>query len=79
VCTSVKAKEDNLVARVTNLLDENKSLAKELNEVKAKMSLQSADSILDSKTDINGVNIVTAKFEDMDMDTLRNTADTLRD
>ena len=79
VCTSVKAKEDNLVSKVTNLLEENKSLAKELNEVKAKMSLQSADSILDSKVDINGVNIITAKFEDMDMDTLRNTADTLRD
>ncbi|CEO22014.1 alanine--tRNA ligase [Paraclostridium sordellii] len=79
VCTTVKAKEDNLVARVGHLLDETKSLAKELNEVKAKMSLQSADSILDSKVDINGVNIVTSKFEDMDMDTLRNTADTLRD
>ncbi|MCR1849320.1 alanine--tRNA ligase [Paeniclostridium sordellii] len=79
VCTNVRAKEDNLVARVGHLLDETKSLAKELNEVKAKMSLQSADSILDSKVDINGVNIVTSKFEDMDMDTLRNTADTLRD
>ncbi|MRZ80359.1 alanine--tRNA ligase [Paeniclostridium sordellii] len=79
VCTTVKAKEDNLVARVGHLLDETKSLAKELNEVKSKMSLQSADSILDSKVDINGVNIVTSKFEDMDMDTLRNTADTLRD
>ena len=79
VCATIKAKEDNLKAKVANLLDETKSLTKELNEVKAKMSLQSADSILDSKVDINGVNIVTAKFEDMDMDTLRNTADTLRD
>lgn len=79
VCTTVKAREDNLTARVSSLLEETKTLNKELNEVKAKMSLQSADSILDSKVDINGVNIVTAKFEDMDMDTLRNTADTLRD
>ncbi|WP_373598530.1 alanine--tRNA ligase [Paraclostridium bifermentans] len=79
VCTAVKAREDNLTARVSSLLEETKTLNKELNEVKAKMSLQSADSILDSKVDINGVNIVTAKFEDMDMDTLRNTADTLRD
>ena len=47
--------------------------------IKAKMSLQSADSILDSKIEINGVNLVTAKFEDMDMNTLRETADTLRD
>ena len=79
VCTSLKTKEDALKSRVTNLLDENKNLSKELNEVKAKMSLQSADSILDSKEDINGVALVTTKFEDMDMDTLRNTADTLRD
>ena len=79
VCTSLKTKEDALKSRVTNLLDENKNLSKELNEVKAKMSLQSADFILDSKEDINGVALVTAKFEDMDMDTLRNTADTLRD
>ncbi len=79
VCTTLKAKEDNLTQRATQLVEENKSLAKDLHEIKAKMSLQSADSILDSKIEINGVNLVTAKFEDMDMNTLRETADTLRD
>lgn len=79
VCTTLKAKEDNLTQRATQLVEENKSLAKYLHEIKAKMSLQSADSILDSKIEINGVNLVTAKFEDMDMNTLRETADTLRD
>lgn len=79
VCVSLKAKEDNLTQRASQIVDENKSLAKELHEIKAKMSLQSADSILDSKVEINGVNLVTAKFEDMDMNTLRETADSLRD
>ena len=79
VCTTLKAKEDNLTQRATQLVEENKSLAKDLHEIKAKMSLQSADSILDSKMEINGVNLVTAKFEDMDMSTLRETADNLRD
>ena len=79
VCTTLKAKEDNLTQRATQLVEENKSLTKDLHEIKAKMSLQSADSILDSKIEINGVNLVTAKFEDMDMNTLRETADTLRD
>ncbi|SCH09098.1 MULTISPECIES: alanine--tRNA ligase [unclassified Romboutsia] len=79
VCVSLKAKEDNLTQRASQIVDENKALAKELHEIKAKMSLQSADSILDSKIEINGVNLVTAKFEGMDMNTLRETADSLRD
>ena len=79
VCISIKAKEDNLTQRASQLVDENKALSKELHDLKAKMSLQSADSILDSKVEINGVNLVTAKFEDMDMNTLRETADSLRD
>ncbi|MGL5694326.1 MAG: alanine--tRNA ligase [Peptostreptococcaceae bacterium] len=79
VCSTLKAKEDNLTQRASQLVDENKALAKELHDLKAKMSLQSADSILDSKVDVNGVNVVTAKFEGMDMNTLRETADNLRD
>ena len=79
VCVSLKAKEDNLTQRASQVVEENKALAKELHDLKAKMSLQSADSILDSKVDVNGVNLVTAKFEDMDMNTLRETADSLRD
>ena len=79
VCTTLKAKEDNLTQRATQLVEENKSLSRDLHEIKAKMSLQSADSILDSKIEINGVNLVTAKFEGMDMNTLRETADSLRD
>lgn len=47
--------------------------------MKAKMSLQSVDSIFDSKVEVNGVNLITNKFEGMDMDTLRETADNLRD
>ncbi|RDY28800.1 alanine--tRNA ligase [Romboutsia weinsteinii] len=79
VCTTLKAKEDNLTQRAQSLVDENKALAKELHDVKTKMSLQSVDSILDSKLDINGVNLITTKFENMDMNTLKDTTDSLRD
>ena len=79
VCANLKTKEDSLTQRVTTLLDENKNLNKELHEVKTKMSLQSIDSVLDSKVDINGVNVVTAKFNGMDMNTLKDVADKLRD
>ncbi|RDY24781.1 alanine--tRNA ligase [Romboutsia maritimum] len=79
VCTTLKTKEDNLTQRVQHLIEENKNLSKELHDVKTKMSLQSVDSILDSKVEVNGVNLITTKFENMDMNTLRDTADSLRD
>ena len=79
VCTSLKTKEDGLAQKVTSLLEENKSLSKELHDMKTKMSLQAIDSVLDSKVDVNGVNLVTTKFEGMDMNTLKEVADNLRD
>ncbi len=79
VCSNLKTKEDSLSLRVTSLLEENKNLGKELHDLKTKMSLQSMDSLLDSKVDINGVNLVCSKFEDMDMNTLKEVADSLRD
>ncbi|MFA8969939.1 alanine--tRNA ligase [Clostridioides difficile] len=79
VCVNLKSKEDNLIQRISSLLEENKNLSKELHNMKAKMSLQSVDSIFDSKVEVNGVNLITNKFEGMDMDTLRETADNLRD
>ncbi|WP_195939725.1 alanine--tRNA ligase [Romboutsia sp. 1001713B170131_170501_G6] len=79
VCSNLKTKEDGLTTKVVSLLEENKNLAKELHDVKTKMSLQSIESVLDSKVDVNGVNLVTAKFEGMDMNTLKEVADNLRD
>ena len=79
VSSNLKTKEDSLAQRVVNLLEENKNLSKELHDVKTKMSLQNVDSVLNSKVDINGVNLVATKFEGMDMNTLKEVADNLRD
>lgn len=79
VCSNLKVKEDTLALRVTSLLEENKNLGKELHDVKTKMSLQSMNSVLDSKIDANGVDLVCSKFEGMDMNTLKEVADSLRD
>lgn len=79
VCTSLKTKEDGLSQKVRSLIEENKTLSKELHDMKTKMSLQAIDSVLDSKLDVNGVNLVTTKFEGMDMNTLKEVADNLRD
>lgn len=79
ICAALKTKEDNLVQRAHTLVEENKSLAKELQDAKTKLNLQSVDSLLDSKVDICGVNLLCAKFEGIDMNSLKETADSLRD
>src|SRR5699024_4026946 len=71
VAEALKAKEDNVLNKAETIVEENKELEKELHNIKAKMSMQNADSVLDSKQEIDGVNLVTNKYEGMDMDTLR--------
>ena len=79
ICIALKTKEDNLVQRANTLVEENKSLAKELQEVKTKLNLQSVDALLDSKVEVSGINLLCAKFEGIDMNSLKETADSLRD
>lgn len=75
----LKAREDNILNKAQTMVEETKSLEKELHDIKSKLSMQDADSVLDSKVEVNGVNLVTNKYEGMDMDTLREAADVLRD
>lgn len=79
VCAALKTKEDNLVQRAHTLVEENKSLAKELQDAKTKLNLQSVDALLDSKIDVSGISLLCAKFEGIDMNSLKETADSLRD
>ena len=79
ICIALKTKEDNLVQRAHTLVEENKSLTKELQDAKTKLNLQSVDALLDSKVDVSGVSLLCAKFEGIDMNSLKETADSLRD
>ncbi|WP_434796823.1 alanine--tRNA ligase [Terrisporobacter vanillatitrophus] len=79
ICVTLKTKEDNLVQRAHTLVEENKSLSKELQDAKTKLNLQSVDALLDSKVDVSGVSLLCAKFEGIDMNSLKETADSLRD
>ncbi|MFI3209584.1 MAG: alanine--tRNA ligase [Peptostreptococcaceae bacterium] len=79
VCKNLKTKEDSLSQRVLSLVDENKSIQKELKDLKTSMSLKSVESLVDTKVDVNGINLITAKFDGMDMNTLKEVCDNLRD
>lgn len=74
----VKTSPDKLVTRVEQLLAEQKELAKELEKLKAKMAGGAADEILNQKTEINGVAVLTAEVKDMDGNGMRTLGDQLK-
>lgn len=79
ISQTLKTNQDALSSKVVSLVEDNKALSKQLKDIKTKMSLQSVDKLLESKVDVCGINLVTAKFDGMDMNTLKDVADNLRD
>lgn len=74
----VKATPDKLVARVEQLMAEQKEMAKELEKLKAKMAGGAVEDILNAKTDIKGVAVLAAEVKDLDANGMRTLGDQLK-
>jgi alanyl-tRNA synthetase len=75
----LKAQPQETVKKVHSLIVQNKDLAREVQQLTAKLSKYEADSILDKIQDVQGVKVLVAQVQASDMETLRQTADMLRD
>ena len=78
ICRLVKSTPDKLLARLEQLLTEQKETAKELEKLKAKMAGGAADEMLNSKVEIGGVAVLAAEVKDMDGNALRTMGDQLK-
>lgn len=74
----VKAAPEDTPDRIAGLADELKSLRKELESVKLKMINSSLNDVLSKAQDISGIKVLAARMDQLDMDGLRKTADTLK-
>ncbi|MBE9516888.1 MAG: alanine--tRNA ligase [Proteobacteria bacterium] len=79
VASLVKAKGDDVVARVTQLNDRVRQLEKELAKMKGQAAAGSGDALLDQAVEIKGVKVLAAKLDDADSKALRDTMDRLKD
>lgn len=75
---TLKTNKKNLVDRVHSIMDEFKDKDKEIESLKSKMASSIAQDILNTKKEIDGVNLITYKVDNMDMDSLRNLGDEIR-
>ena len=58
---------------------ENKTMSKELEEVKAKIAASKVNSLFDNAEEVSGVKIASAYFTGTTGDTLRGMCDSIRE
>ncbi len=66
-------------SRVRALLEENDALQRERADIERRLSLQSAESLLGSAVDVDGVRVLSARVDAASADQLREVGDYLRD
>ncbi len=75
----LKTPANELNIKITQLLDSQKSLEKELARLKSKLASSQGDDLADQAIEINGVKVLAAALEGADANTLRETMDKLKD
>lgn len=79
ITLTLKAQPQETVKKVHSLVAQVRDLEKEVQQLTAKQSKNEADSLLDRVREVQGVKVLAAKVQAQDMDSLRQTADLLRD
>jgi alanyl-tRNA synthetase len=78
VAALVKGDRDNVTAKVQQLVQRNKQLEKELEQLKAKLASSAGSDLASQATDISGVKVLAACLDGADPKSLRDTADQLK-
>ncbi len=76
---ALKAPTAELNHRIAQVLDQVKTLEKELSTLKGKLASFQGDELMTQAVDVNGVKVLAAKLEGADAKTLRDTVDKLKD
>ncbi len=75
----VKARPDNLSEKVGQLVSQNRSLEKELAQLKAKLASAASGDLVSQAVDIEGVKVLASQLDGADMKSLDNAVAQLRD
>jgi alanyl-tRNA synthetase len=78
VADLVKAGRDEVDEKVAQLLERNRKLEKELEQLKAKLASSAGSELSDNAIDINGVKVLAAALDGVDPKSLRDIMDQLK-
>lgn len=78
VSTALKSSPQDSVKRIETLVQELKNAQKEIEQLRSKLVSGSLDEVLSEAVEVKGIKVVKARFDQLDMEALRNTGDTIR-
>ena len=76
---TLKSSPMELQSRLGQVLDQMKTLEREVNALKGKLASSQGTDLLSQAVDVNGIKVLAAKLENADVGILRTTMDTLKD
>ncbi|MGH8629944.1 MAG: alanine--tRNA ligase-related protein, partial [Burkholderiales bacterium] len=74
----LKADADSIEARLEQIIERNRKLEKELEQVKGRLASSAGDDMLGEAEDIGGIKVLARTLEGADPKTLRDTVDQLK-
>ena len=78
VATSLKAKRDVLTTKAASTMEELRAATKELENYRRAEMGNAAQSLVSEAKNINGVNLITKRFDNTSVDDLRNLSDDIK-
>lgn len=78
VAAALKSTSQDVLKKVDVLQGELKHAQKEIEQLRSKLVSSSLDEVLAKAEDVKGAKVVAARFDQLDMEGLRNTADMIR-
>ena len=78
ICHILKTNRSSLTEKAKSLIDELKEKDREIEKLKAKVSTNIAQEIIESKVLVDDIALITYKANDMDMEGLRNLGDEIK-
>ena len=79
VAGALKAQPAELSQKIAQIIDNVKSLEKELAKLKGKLASSQGDDLVSQAVDVKGIQVLAALLEGADVKTLRETLDKLKD
>jgi len=74
----VKAGRDDVIGKVESLLQSQRKLEKELEQLKSKLAAQAGGDLASQAVDVKGIKVLSAELDGADVKTLRDTVDQLK-
>jgi alanyl-tRNA synthetase len=79
VAGTLKSSPTELQGRITQVLDQVRTLEKEVAQLKGKLASSQGDELVAQAVDVKGIKVLAARLDGADAKTLRDTMDKLKD